>query len=164
MVIQQLTSRTKSQKLIRNIMQWWRTMEASGGHQKIGVVSTMSRKGEKMLVENYRPMLRLNKEVKVLQKYPYKNVFEHILNFMTQRHWAVFAKDQFWQTFCLSTKTDTLIRTGKTKPIVTAAHNSELGVNGCLLEVLYAYIEDAKHCSRAENANSKFQKLENAAP
>ena len=161
----------KNIKRLRKVPKCW----------KRAVVSPIHKKGEKFLMENYRPISLLDIDSKILEKCMYSPLYEHFVTSLSSRQhgfvrqkstitnmlaflqavYKVLDKDQHSD---VAFYTDFSNAFDKVSLYLLLCKVVSLGVNGCLLELLHDYLSDRKQIVRVDNVSSQPKDVTSGVP
>ena len=146
------------------------------------VVSPIHKKGEKFLVENYRPISLLEIDSKILEKCMYSPLYEHFETSLSSRQHgfvcqkstitnmlaflqAVYkALDKDQHSDVVAFNTDFSKAFDKVSHYLLLCKVARLAVNGCLLERLLHYLSDRKQIVRVDNVTSRPKDVTSGVP
>ena len=140
---------------------------------KIAAVSPIHKKGQRKLVENYRPVSLLNIESKIFEKSIYEELSAHFTKFLSSKqhrfvpqrsvctNMLLFLKkihealDKNVQSEVVVFYTDFAKAFDRVPHYELLLKAGQIGIGGCLLEVLYDYLNGREQFVRVENIKSK---------
>ena len=140
---------------------------------KIIAVSPIHKKGEKKIVENYRPVSLLNIESKIFEKCIYEELSAHFTNFFSSKQHGFVPKRSVYTNMLLfltkihealdkNVQSEVFVfYTDFAKAFDCVPHYElllkpgQIGIEGCLLEVLYACLNGREQFVRVGNIKSK---------
>ena len=149
---------------------------------KFAVVSPIYKKGDKRLMENYRPVSLLNIMSKLLEKCMYPALYDHFIKFLTRsQHGFVknrsvvtnmlsFLKeiyetiDKNAENHVIAFYTDFSKAFDKVPHYELLKKMSNIGVGGCFLEIIADYLSNRKQFVRADNLSSETLEITSGVP
>ena len=147
---------------------------------KNAAVSPIYKKGDKRLMENYRPVSLLNIMRKLLEKCMYPALYDHFIKFL-KRSQHGFAKNRSVVTNMLSFLKEIYEATNKNAENHVIAFYTDLskvvytdyellektsnnGIGGCFLEIISDYLSNRKQFVRADNFSSETLEITSGVP
>ena len=141
---------------------------------KVAAITPIFKKGDRRKVENYRPVSLLNIDSKILEKCIYIALYDHFQNFLTksqhgfvrrrsvQTNMLLFLKriyealDHDPQSEIIAFYTDFSKAFDQVPHYELIQKLIDIGVGGCLLEILIDYLSDRQKYVRVDNTISKI--------
>ena len=149
---------------------------------KVAAVSPIYKKGDKRLMENYRPVSLLNIMSKLLEKCMYPALYDHFIKFITRSQHS-FVENRPVVTNMLSSLNEIYEAIGKnaenhvialytdfSKAFDKVPHYellkkmSNIGIRGCFLEIISDYLSNRKHSVRADSFSSETLEITSGVP
>ena len=139
---------------------------------KTAAVTPIHKKGDRRYVQNYRPVSLLDIESKILEKWIYVALYDYFASLLTKhqhgfvKNWSVFTnKITFLKKIhdalnndpnseVIAFYTDFSKAFDKVPHFELLKKVANIGVGGCLLQVLMDYLSDRKHFARIDNTCS----------
>ena len=165
-------------KILRNVKRLRKIPDS----WKTAAVTPVHKKGDRKLVNNYRPVSLLNIDSKVLEKCIYKDLYPYFAWYLT-KHQHGFTKGRSVLTNMLSFLKEiyealdndsnaeiVAVYTDFAKAFDKVPHFDLLkkvaliGIGGCMLEVLYDYLKNRKQFVRVDNISSKVLEVTSGVP
>ena len=149
---------------------------------KIAAVSPIHNKGERKLVENYRPVSLLNIESKIFEKCIYEELSAHFTKFLSSKQHGFVPQRSVYTNLLLFLKKmhDALDKNVQKEVVVFYADFAktfdrvphyelllkagQIGIGGCLLEVLYDYLNGREQFVRVDNIKLKTLPVTSGVP
>ena len=149
---------------------------------KIAAITPIFRKGDRRKLENYRPVSLLNIDSKILEKCIHIALYNHFQNFLTksqhgfvrrrpvQTNMLLFLKkiyealDHDPQSEVIAFYTDFSKAFDKVPHYDLIQKLIDIGVGGCLLEILIDYLSDQRQYVRVDNTSSKILDITSGVP
>ena len=150
--------------------------------RKIAAITPVFKKGDPRKVENYRPVSLLNIDSKILEKCLHIALYNHFQNFLTnsqhgfarrrsvQTNMLLFLKriyealDHDPQSKIIAFYTDFSKAFDKVLHYELIQKLIDIGVGGCLLEILIDYLSDRRQYVRVDNTSSKILDITSGVP
>ena len=148
---------------------------------KVAAITPIFKKGDQRKIENYRPVSLLNIDSKILEKCIHIALYNHFQNFRTKRQHGfvrrsvrtdmlLFLKsiyealDHDPQSEIIAFYTDFSKAFDKVQHYQLIQKLIDIGVGGCLLEILIDYLSDRRQYVRVDNTSSKILDITSGVP
>ena len=150
--------------------------------RKNAAVSTIYKKGDKRLMENYRPVSLLNIMSKLPEKCMYLALYDHFIKFLTRsqhdfvKNLSVVtnllcflkeiyeANDKNAENHVIAVYTDFSKAFDKIPHHELLQKTSNIGVGGCFPEIISDYLSNRKQFVRADNFSSEILEITISVP
>ena len=149
---------------------------------KVAAITPMFKKSDRRKIENYRPVSLLNIDSKILEKCIHIALYNHFQTFLTriqhgfvrrrsvQTNILLFLKkinealDHDPQSEIIAFYTDFSKAFDKVPHHELIQEMIDIGVGGCLLEILIDYLSDQRSYVRLDNTSSKILDITSGVP